>query len=308
MQFKKWLDKYIKIQKGKFSHSAYSLALSLILHFAFFLAFQRVPKENAPQTEAKAEPIVIEIQKQDQQIAVQKKERKKYRTLVEQEKLNNEVDENAEHLSSHSQKVIKETVSLNRGEFNNKIVGGKKSVHNQPNETPKITTKDLFLSDLHLKEFKKELASKNSQSSGELEDQNAKEPKAAATSDYIKDKEPGLETLLSTREFVYFSYYNRIRHQLNQYWEPKIKDKVVHLFKQGRRVAATEDRITQVLITLDQRGVLQKVQVIGRSGIMDLDEVAIEAFRLAAPFPNPPKGIIEQDGTIKIRWDFIVEA
>ena len=35
---------------------------------------------------------------------------------------------------------------------------------------------------------------------------------------------------------------------------------------------------------------------------------AIEAFKEAAPFPNPPAGIVESDGTIKIRWDFVLEA
>jgi protein TonB len=41
---------------------------------------------------------------------------------------------------------------------------------------------------------------------------------------------------------------------------------------------------------------------------MDLDSAAVEAFRQAAPFPNPPKGMVEADGTIKIRWDFVLEA
>jgi len=53
---------------------------------------------------------------------------------------------------------------------------------------------------------------------------------------------------------------------------------------------------------------LIKVQVIGRSGIQDLDDAAVEAFKAAAPFPNPPKGIVDEDGTIRIRWDFILEA
>ena len=40
----------------------------------------------------------------------------------------------------------------------------------------------------------------------------------------------------------------------------------------------------------------------------ELDDAAVEAFRQAAPFPNPPKGLIETDGTIKIRWNFVVES
>ena len=50
------------------------------------------------------------------------------------------------------------------------------------------------------------------------------------------------------------------------------------------------------------------MKVVGESGLHDIDEAALEAFRAAEPFPNPPKGIVEKDGTIKIRWDFILEA
>ena len=51
-----------------------------------------------------------------------------------------------------------------------------------------------------------------------------------------------------------------------------------------------------------------KVQVLEDSGLRDLDEAAVDAFREAAPFPNPPQGIVEKDGTVKIRWDFVLEA
>jgi protein TonB len=50
------------------------------------------------------------------------------------------------------------------------------------------------------------------------------------------------------------------------------------------------------------------VQVVSDSGVRDLDQAAVEAFQEAAPFPNPPSGIVDSDGTIKIRWDFILEA
>ena len=74
------------------------------------------------------------------------------------------------------------------------------------------------------------------------------------------------------------------------------------------RAASEGDKITRVIIILDDRGTLIRVQVVGRSGVTDLDDAAVEAFRAAAPFPNPPKGIVEADGTIKIRWDFVLEA
>jgi protein TonB len=59
---------------------------------------------------------------------------------------------------------------------------------------------------------------------------------------------------------------------------------------------------------LDKRGILSKVQVLSSSGARDLDEAAVEAFQAAAPFPNPPAGIVEKDGMIRIRWDFVLES
>ena len=128
------------------------------------------------------------------------------------------------------------------------------------------------------------------------------------TVDYIKDLDPGLETLLSTREFVYYTYYARMRRQLNQFWGPKVKEKLIAIYRSGRQIASASDKITRCLITLDKTGNLVKVQIIGVSGVHELDEAAVEAFRAAAPFPNPPVGMVEDDGTIRIRWDFILEV
>ena len=130
----------------------------------------------------------------------------------------------------------------------------------------------------------------------------------SATDDHLKNVETGMQTMLSTREFVYYSYYNRIKEKLRQYWEPKIKEKMERIMRQGRTIASSTDRITRIVIVLDNRGTLVRVQIVGPSGVSDLDEAAVEAFRAAAPFPNPPKGIIENDGTVKIRWDFVLEA
>ena len=34
----------------------------------------------------------------------------------------------------------------------------------------------------------------------------------------------------------------------------------------------------------------------------------MEAFQQAGPFPNPPKGMLDADGFVRIRWDFILKA
>lgn len=131
---------------------------------------------------------------------------------------------------------------------------------------------------------------------------------ASTTDDHLKDVDIGSQTVLSTKEFVYFSYYNRIKDKLRQFWEPKIKEKISHILRQGRHIASNSEHTTRIVIVLDRKGSLQHVQVMSGSGVEDLDDAALEAFRAAAPFPNPPKGIIDPDGTVKINWDFVIEA
>lgn len=226
--------------------------------------------------------------------------------IVEQEKINNEIDPLANYLSSHNQKVLKETVAKNHGDFQNRKFqaapsqGANQEAVQQRKAT--LLPKDLFGS------YKDSLAKSFDQQRREKGRAGSKGAETSQTRDYLPDKEAGMETLLSTREFVYFTYYNRIRNQLTQYWEPKIKQKILALFKKGRRIASNGDRITKVQIVLDAGGSLMKVQVLGASGVQDLDEAAVEAFKAAAPFPNPPKGIVDSDGTVKIEWEFVVEA
>ncbi len=223
--------------------------------------------------------------------------------IVQQdEKSVNEVaPENSKFLSAKNQKINRETQAKKSGEFNNQVGQKTKPIA----ETQNTKIKKLpSMQDL----------SPDSDWFVEKDVERQEQPKVQAgngpaqSNDYLKEVKSGAQTLLNAREFVYYSYYNRIRNQLQQYWEPSIKVKFLKLMKSGRNIASSGDKLTKVLITLNTAGTLVKVQVLEESGVRDLDDAAVEAFQQAAPFPNPPKGIVEQDGTIKIRWDFVVEA
>lgn len=252
-------------------------------------------------------------------------------------RLNDEKDPNAKYLSQFDQKVVRETRALKSGKFANTSGKGAAAAPAQAKtETPRETepkpqeksekSSEKLATKSDIKTFqggdlavtpKTGLAAFNpsfrklpvvpdptaapNETSGDGRE-------ISATDDHLKDVPSGLDTMLSTREFLYYSYYNRIKSQLRQHWEPKIKEKFTKIVRQGRTIASEGDKITRVIIILDDRGTLIRVQVVGRSGITDLDDAAVEAFRAAAPFPNPPKGIVEADGTIKIRWDFVLEA
>ncbi len=248
--------------------------------------------------------------------------------IVDQDKLNEDIDDKAKFLSAHNQKVIKETLAQQRGDFKNKASqpatpGG--AVAQPPDKKvmddfiPKMDVAKAMKDRQEMEEkfdqdaeFRKEEVKKKEVKPPKVAPQQKQAAlpggEASQTLDYIKELDPGLETMLSTKEFKYYTYFSRIRQQLNQHWTPLVRRKVKQIYKSGRSIASSDDMITRCLVTLDKGGKLIRIQIIGDSGIRELDEAAVEAFRAAAPFPNPPQGMVDDDGTIKIRWDFILEA
>lgn len=123
--------------------------------------------------------------------------------------------------------------------------------------------------------------------------------------DHLEDIEEGDETALSAKRWVYAGFFNRIKRQVAQNWEPigvwRRKDPTGSVY-------GFKSRITEVRVSLNPTGELAKVSVIGPSGAVELDEEAMRAFRAAAPFPNPPEGLIEKSsGLITFEFAFHFE-
>jgi protein TonB len=278
-----------------------SIFISLLVHVALWGGLSIAPSPRDSKKDTKVEVVILDQSPAHKKIAEDIKQQ-----IVEQndKPLNDEVPESANFLSAHNQRTVHETRALETGSFKNtsskKTMLGKSTQKNSP-KNGKIN-----IASLSPKFDPSEFRETTEPSPNERDESSSSQ--ASQTNDYLKNTTPSLETVLNTREFVYYSYYQRIRAQIRQYWEPSIRQKVQKIFAQGRSIASEHDHITRVIITLDNAGRLLKVQVTNESGLKDLDDAAVEAFRAAEPFPNPPKGIIETDGTIKINWDFILEA
>ena len=278
------------------------LLVSLLLHVSTYVSLNFVRRDVAPSKEI--EVTIIDNTRTKDEVAPLPKQ------LVDQDEksVNDETPKDAKYLSRNNQRVEKETKAQAHGAFANRDNGApspqqqarQQMAKTEQQEKPQKREKG----EGHMPSLK-DLTPKYSWSH---ETAAATEGQGPSTNDdYLKDPKDGPETLLNTREFVYFSYYSRIKEKLRQHWEPRIKQKIVRLLSEGRKIAS-QDRITKIVITLNREGILVRVQVLGESGVKDLDDAAIEAFQAAAPFPNPPAGIVESDGTIKIRWDFVLEA
>ena len=69
----------------------------------------------------------------------------------------------------------------------------------------------------------------------------------------------------------------------------------------GRR-----NRYTELRIQLKPDGRLSNVALAQPSGLEFLDDEAVEAFKEAEPFPNPPRQLIE-NGTINFGFGFLFD-
>lgn len=129
----------------------------------------------------------------------------------------------------------------------------------------------------------------------------------SATNDYVEEMALGDFTQLNTVEFKFYGFYHRIRLKLEQFWGRSIQEKASQIFRQGRRLPASDNYITSLRISMNEAGEIIGVQVLGSSGVRELDDAAIESFNKAGPFPNPPSELLV-DGKATIEWGFVVKS
>lgn len=129
----------------------------------------------------------------------------------------------------------------------------------------------------------------------------------SATNDYVEEMQLGDFTHLNTVEYKYYGFFHRIRQKLEQFWGNSIQEKASAIFRAGRRLPASENLVTSLQVTLNAKGEIIGVKVLGASGVKELDDAAVESFNQAGPFPNPPSGLLV-NGKATIEWGFVVKS
>lgn len=283
------------------------LTLSFAAHLglaAVLLVLPKIQHHFAP-----IEVVLIESESEVKEPSVD--DTKNPTQIVETETSNEQqpLNKNAKYLSAKNNTVEKETIAQLGEQFKNSQTIAKKAVKAVKKSQPSLFGEKFNAYDVMAKKAGPGKSENNGQQYDQAGQQGVDRGVASSSTDKLEKVEMSLKTQLNTREYKYYGYYQRIKHQLNSFWQPEVKQKVSRLMTQGRTIASdSNSKVTKLIIVLNEAGTLVNVQVIAESGVRDLDEAAIEAFRQAAPFPNPPRGMIENDGTIKIRWDFVVES
>lgn len=109
-------------------------------------------------------------------------------------------------------------------------------------------------------------------------------------------------TALNTDQFTYYSFYERLNEQVYQRWVRNLRKFQSQLSPSDYVQLSARDRTTQVEFVLNPQGEIIQTIVQRSAGFRELDEAAVLAFLDAAPFENPPRGMIEPDGNIRLQY------
>lgn len=118
-----------------------------------------------------------------------------------------------------------------------------------------------------------------------------------------KDIAIGSENLLNADEYVYSSFYNRMRDEVGPRWKLLIDTAVQKL---GRQVPRGSFR-TKATIILDAEGEVVDVVLVESSGLRVFDEAAKTSILQSLRFRNPPRTLKEKDGTFHVKSQFVLE-
>jgi TonB family protein len=284
----------------------------LLLHASFMIV--KFSKDfTIPKWTEKAQPEPIKVTFAPGALEQFKPSHKKQ--IVQSEDSANTEKTDGAFLSDKDRTFDRQTIAKNVDIFNK--TGKGNAATSQKAEKPQVADKkstrdmkDLKLSDIGINTGEipdKVTRSPASASEKGLENGDPTSQGFSSTNDYVQEVALGDFTHVNTVEYKFYGFYHRIRQKLEQYWGRSIQEKSMALFRSGRRMPASQDLITSLQVTLDAKGEIVGVKILGASGVKELDDAAIESFNQAGPFPNPPKDLLV-NGKATIEWGFVVKS
>lgn len=290
-----------KISKHPFFY--YFLGI-LILHG--FLLFQQIRKTVDLKTSSV--PLKVKILSDIASSQIQKTKKQ----IVQSEDSAKEEKTKDAYLSDKDRAFDRQTVAKNIDKFQKMALGNNSqqdTINSKPSAKSKEKVKDIKLSDLGMTDYEIPKPSRSPASAG-MKGQENGDPISkgfSSTNDYVEEVALGDFTHLNTVEYKFYGFYHRIRQKLEQFWGKSIQEKAEAIFRSGRRLPAGQDLVTSLQITLNSKGEIIGVKILGASGVRELDDAAVESFNQAGPFPNPPKELVV-NGKATIQWGFVVKS
>lgn len=215
-----------------------------------------------------------------------KKEPKPQKQIVSLPDANNQVPEEADHLSEQNNSVAEETVAKQVGDAGGSASGSGGRDGEVPQTLPPGEGVNLFPPGA-ISDVARDLsgAGGNSNNNG----------------DYVEGVKEGGSTALNAVEFKFASFFNRVKKDIQGHWRPL--PLLYRLDPTGRLL--DQERKTLLYVILDKDGYILDVKLYKSSGVDFLDDEAVRALTACKQFPNPPKGLIK-DGRVEFFFGFQV--
>lgn len=128
----------------------------------------------------------------------------------------------------------------------------------------------------------------------------------SGTQDRLVDVDEGSETALRAKNWKFATFFNRVKTQVRDHWKPA--EEYARRDPTGK-IYGSEDRYTLLQIKLKPDGWLSDVSLLHTSGLEFLDQIAMDAFKGAQPFLNPPRELVEAEhGQVSFTFGFFFEV
>lgn len=124
------------------------------------------------------------------------------------------------------------------------------------------------------------------------------------STDHLPGVDRGASTVLNANSYKYADFFHTVKRAVERHWRPS----QVYLRRDPTgQTYGVKDRYTVLRVELDGDGNLVRLTTVRQSGLDFMDDEAKRAFREAAPFPNPPLGLVDDDGRIRFEFGFFFE-
>lgn len=119
---------------------------------------------------------------------------------------------------------------------------------------------------------------------------------------------PGVQgsniTSLNSDKDLYAAFWNRVSPEITNRWYPSVRRFTGSRTEAQMITLSRRDRVTQFEVAVNSEGEYVSSLIARSSGDPELDRLNVETVVSALPFPNPPRGMIEEDGLIHLRFAF----
>ncbi|MCB0378214.1 MAG: TonB C-terminal domain-containing protein [Bdellovibrionales bacterium] len=124
---------------------------------------------------------------------------------------------------------------------------------------------------------------------------------------YIQEKMPpgvrlGNVTALNTDQHQYYSFNQRLLTRFIPLWGASVSRVLYQWLQDNDFPPVSKSWVTNVEVIMDDKGEILDVKPFRLSGFWDIDEAPIKAFKSVKHVPNPPKGMIDENGYIHLQF------